>query len=186
MEAGTITLVWNFAFSAFYWWYQQAYRWVCVQTTINHLRQTLVFMWSSALRENFSFCFSGEFYKCWQSFHFGDGGDWALGNNYVRFWDCPGIFQFPKIPSLITRSYTSFHLWWNENLLNHPKVSEYYEHNCSLVKKSKQKHIKTRCDILSKKTNICIYIWWSHSKPGWGNDMNCGSSKIIFLFIEVD
>ena len=24
----------------------------------------------------------------------------------------------------------SFHLWWKENLLNHQKVSKYYEHDC--------------------------------------------------------
>ena len=32
------------------------------------LRQNLVFMWNSAQREKFNFCFSGEFY--WQNFHF--------------------------------------------------------------------------------------------------------------------
>ena len=36
-------------------------------------RQTLVYMLNSALRESFSFCFSGEFYQCWQNFHFGRG-----------------------------------------------------------------------------------------------------------------
>ena len=30
----------------------------------------------------------------------------------------------------ITNNHASFHLWWKENLLNHQKVSKYYEHGC--------------------------------------------------------
>ena len=28
----------------------------------------------------------------------------------------------------VTNNNLSFHLWWKENFLNHPKFSEYYEH----------------------------------------------------------
>ena len=30
----------------------------------------------------------------------------------------------------IADNHASFHLWWKENLLNHQKVSKYYEHDC--------------------------------------------------------
>ena len=32
------------------------------QSFTKYLRQTLIFMWNSALRGEFNFCFSGEFY----------------------------------------------------------------------------------------------------------------------------
>ena len=34
------------------------------------------------------------------------------------------VYQF------ITNNHASIHLWWKENLLNHQKVSKYYEHDC--------------------------------------------------------
>ena len=30
----------------------------------------------------------------------------------------------------ITNDHASFHFWWKENLLNHQKLSKYYEHDC--------------------------------------------------------
>ena len=30
----------------------------------------------------------------------------------------------------ISNNRTSFHLWWKENLVKHPKVSKYYEADC--------------------------------------------------------
>ena len=35
-----------------------------------------------------------------------------------------------RVYQLITNDYASFHLWWKENLRNHQKVSNYYEHDC--------------------------------------------------------
>ena len=32
----------------------------------------------------------------------------------------------------VTNNHVLFHLWWKENLLNHQKVSKYYEHDCGL------------------------------------------------------
>ena len=34
------------------------------------------------------------------------------------------VFQF------IANNHALFHLKWNENLLNHQKISKYYEHDC--------------------------------------------------------
>ena len=34
----------------------------------------------------------------------------------------------------ITNNHASFHLWWNENLVKHQKVSKCYEHDCSIDK----------------------------------------------------
>ena len=50
-------------------------------------RQTLVFMWNSALRENFNFCFSGFFLLVLTKLSI-QGEDWALGKNSMQlfFW----------------------------------------------------------------------------------------------------
>ena len=53
-----------------------------------YLRQTLAFMWNSALREKFSFCFFRRFLLTLTKFR---KGDWALGNNSIKFWDFPDI-----------------------------------------------------------------------------------------------
>ena len=35
-----------------------------------------------------------------------------------------------RVYQFITNNHASFHLWWTERLLNHQKVSKYYEHDC--------------------------------------------------------
>ena len=35
-----------------------------------------------------------------------------------------------RIYHFITNNHASFHLWRKANLLNHQKVSQYYEHDC--------------------------------------------------------
>ena len=40
------------------------------------------------------------------------------------------------IYQLITNNHASFHLWLKENLLNHQKVTKYYELDCRVHKKS--------------------------------------------------
>ena len=45
-----------------------------LQSFTRYYRQSLVFMWNGALQERFNFCFSGDFYSCWQNFGFGVGG----------------------------------------------------------------------------------------------------------------
>ena len=35
-----------------------------------------------------------------------------------------------RVYQFITNNHASFHFWWKENLLNHQKVSKYYEHDC--------------------------------------------------------
>ena len=44
---------------------------IYLQSFTKYLRQIIVFMWNSALRENFNFCFSEDFYCYWLNFHFG-------------------------------------------------------------------------------------------------------------------
>ena len=34
-----------------------------------------------------------------------------------------------RVYQFITNNHASFHFWWKENLLNHQKVSKYYEHD---------------------------------------------------------
>ena len=47
---------------------------VHLQSFTGYYRQSLVFMWNRALQEKFYFCFSGDFYSCWQNFDFEGGG----------------------------------------------------------------------------------------------------------------
>ena len=102
--------------------------------------------------------------------------EWALVNNSMKFWDFPDTYWFPKIPSLtflgnswathryqfITDNHASFHLWWTENLLNHQKVSKYYEHDLQVIRNFQWNpkmfffHPFTRT--LNKKWKICN-IW---------------------------
>ena len=60
---------------------------------------------------------------------------------------------------------SSFHLWWKENLLNHHKVSKYYEHDCrytflDLCHVSKRT-IKHSLSKISHVTYSCISWFWS-------------------------
>ena len=54
--------------------------WITITTTIHkYLRQTLGFMWISALREKFNFFFSAVLSWYWQKFHFGrKNGHYAI------------------------------------------------------------------------------------------------------------
>ena len=42
-----------------------------VPSFTKYLRKTLSVMWNSTLQEKFNYWFSGDFYWCWQNFHFG-------------------------------------------------------------------------------------------------------------------
>ena len=48
----------------------------------------------------------------------------------MMIWHFRDISWFPKILSLKLFSNSSGNLWWKENLLNHQKVTKYYEHDC--------------------------------------------------------
>ena len=72
------------------------------------------------------------------------GWGWALGYSSIKFWDFSVSLNFLRSLSLvvlqlvrqltytifITNNRVSFHLWWNENLVKHRKVSKYYNHDC--------------------------------------------------------
>ena len=66
-----------------------------LQAWTKYLRQTLLFMWNSALRENLNSYFLLVSMKSlfWE-------GDLALAYNYMKFWDFPGLSLFSKISSL--------------------------------------------------------------------------------------
>ena len=52
---------------------------MALQWLAGYLGLALVFVWGSAQREGFNFCFSGVFYYYWQSVHFGRGtGHWGV------------------------------------------------------------------------------------------------------------
>ena len=82
------------------------------QSFTRKLRLALVFMWNSALRQAFNFCYSRVF--C--------------------YFFTPNISSFSKIQSLksfgtmiyimfIGNNFASFYLWWKENLVKHQKTS---------------------------------------------------------------
>ena len=64
------------------------------QSFKKHLRPTLVFMWNSALRQKFNFCFSVRFLLVLTKFSFWEG-DWGLGNNSMKIWHVCDISWFP-------------------------------------------------------------------------------------------
>ena len=113
--------------------------WEYPQSFTKHLRPTLVFMWNSVLRQKSNFCFSEDFCKYWQNFHFGRGTKrYAI---ILSRFDIFVIFPDFLISLILSCSATreatrilikhaSFHLSWKEILLNHQKVSKCYEHDC--------------------------------------------------------
>ena len=63
---------------------------------------------------------------------------------------------------LISNNHTSFHLWWNENVVKHPKVSKYYETDCSSFKVLKTSQAITRSRWAS--VEIDLELWLSYEK----------------------
>ena len=57
-----------------------------LQSFTKYSRQTLVFMWNSALREKFNFSFLRNFYYHWQNSHL------AIGNISMKLLDFPDIY----------------------------------------------------------------------------------------------
>ena len=87
----------------------------------------------------------GHFYKCWRNFHFVGRIEryaiilWSFDislillnflRSYVLGLGRSASCEATRIYQLINNNYVSFHSWWKENLLNHQKVSSYYNHDC--------------------------------------------------------
>ena len=126
-----------------------------LQSSTNYLRLTLIFMWNSALREKFIFCFSC-FFASIISIIFILAGGWALGYHVMGFWDFPDIASISNSDIVIsnfaslksfgnswgnwyilcffTDNRASFYLRRKENLLKYQKVSKYYENDCNFKK----------------------------------------------------
>ena len=64
-----------------------------LQSFTGYARLTLVFVWNSALRKEFSFCFSGDFLLVLAGYWFWRGG-WSLGYYSMGFRYFPDISQF--------------------------------------------------------------------------------------------
>ena len=108
-------------------------QWIGHQSLTGYLRLALIFVWGGG-REGFHFCFSRVFCKCWQDFQVGGGaGRWA-----IVLWGLYTLLKFPNFLSFksfgnswdtmyISNNRWSFHLWWTENLVQHQRVSKYYE-----------------------------------------------------------
>ena len=58
-----------------------------VQSFTKYLRQILVFLWNSAIREKFIFCLCRRFLVALIRVE-----DWALDNNSNKFWDLSDVF----------------------------------------------------------------------------------------------
>ena len=105
------------------------------------LRQTLVFMWNSALRKKFNFYFS-QFLIILTKFSFWEGGC-ALGYSSMKSYVVGQLVRQLLYNTFITNNRASFRLWWKENSEKHQKVSKYYDHDCKLEYVKSQNHVFT-------------------------------------------
>ena len=69
------------------------------QPWTKYLRQTLLFLWNSALREKVNFYFSGVFLLVLKKFSVREE-DRTLDYHSMKFWGFPDVFKFLKIVSL--------------------------------------------------------------------------------------
>ena len=101
------------------------------QSITKYFREILVFIWNSEIRESFNIYFSAVFFLLASVKFLLWGRDWALGCNYIKFWDFqtfPNLLKSQVVRHLlrqivdtlfITNNRAPFHLWWKENLLRH-------------------------------------------------------------------
>ena len=110
------------------------------------------------------FLFFRRFFLVLTKFSFREE-DQALGKKTMKFWDFPESFLSrlaTRIYQFITNSHAWCYIWWTENLLNHQKVSKYYEHDLQVIRNFQWNpkmlffHPFTRT--LNKKWKICN-IW---------------------------
>ena len=93
------------------------------------MRKTLVFMWSSSLRGNLDFCFSGYCYKYWQKFYF----EWRTERTVTissssrlcqkrgfESWKCSKWFQKLSLLYKIMKSKSPFYPY---NLIPTPSTT---------------------------------------------------------------
>ena len=55
-----------------------------------------------------------------------------LNNNEAELKKSVG-YKETRVYQFITSNHASFHLWWKEKLLNHQKISKYYEADCGYL-----------------------------------------------------
>ena len=108
-----------------------------------HLRLTLVFLSNSAQRQNFNFCFQEFSSSINKTFIFQGRlattlsfyGIYTLSLYFSISWHPKSYLVRQLVRQLvntifISNNRPSFHSWWNDNLVKHWKVSEYYETDC--------------------------------------------------------
>ena len=79
---------WNYLFTLIYLGLTS-----CQRSWTKYLRQTLVFMWNSALWEKLNFHFQGVLWWYWQNIHFGrKTGHWA-----IILWNLEIFLIFPNV-----------------------------------------------------------------------------------------
>ena len=120
-----------------------------LQSFTKYSGEALVFGWNSELLGRFDFYFFGDLLVLAEfSFSGGGGGrGGGIERRAIILWSFNIFLIFPTFLSLkllgnswdiciyhfITNNHAFFHLWWKKNLLNHQKVSKYYEHNCRFL-----------------------------------------------------
>ena len=103
-----------------------------LQSFTKYLKQTLAFMWNSAIREKFTrkFFIFLELLASIDKIFILAG---RQGSNSSKFWDFKLSYVVPQLVKqlaytmFITNNRALFQLGWKENLVKHQKVSKYYE-----------------------------------------------------------
>ena len=114
------------------------------QSWPKYMRQTLVLVWNSALREKFNFNFWAVFATIGKIFIWKERLSTRLyfyenlrSSWYFLISEDPkssGVRQLVRqlvYTIFNTNNHYSFHLWWKENLLKHQKGSKYYDQYCT-------------------------------------------------------
>ena len=91
------------------------------------MRETLVFMWNSLLRESSISIFQEILASAYKAFISAGGRSFEILLIFLNFLRPYALnCSSTRMSQVITNNHTSFHLWQKEKLLNHQNVSNIY------------------------------------------------------------
>ena len=86
--------------------------------------------------------------------------------------------------SFFTNIYASFHLWWQENLLNHQNVSNYFEHDC--LQDFRLLFMSLLTALIIKDSHILARVYFIFLKKCHGPNLNGFQYQILDLSEKIE